>query len=76
MPEEVVILFRDGDTPRQRLAVWQMRYEVGPYGVLRSITPRVADASAGVLLSVQECVNGRAAAARTFYTFGAEHGRR
>jgi hypothetical protein len=58
VPEEVVILFRDGDTPRQRLAVWQMRYEVGPYGVLRSITPRVADESAGVLLSVQECVNG------------------
>jgi hypothetical protein len=63
VPEEVVALFRNGATPQERLLVWQMRYDVGPYGGLRSMTPRVADAAAaeavtGVLLSVEECLNG------------------
>ncbi len=71
VPEEVVVLFRRGGAAGQYMAVWQIRYEVGPYGALRSITPQVADAprAAAVLLRVEECLNGTGGCGQDFLHF-------
>jgi hypothetical protein len=72
VPEEVVVLFRSGQSAAQRVAVWQMKYEVGLYGALRSITPQVADAPGApeaVLLRVEECVNGTGGCGQDFLHF-------
>ena len=71
VPEEVVVLFR-GTSATQRVAVWQMRYEIGSYGILRSITPQVAGARIApdaVLLRVEACVNGTGGCGQDFLYF-------
>lgn len=63
--EEVVLL--EGAEGGQMRPVWHARFEQGPYAILRSITPSVAPTGdAGVLLSVQNCVNGTGGCAQEF----------
>jgi hypothetical protein len=71
VPEEIVVVFRSSGRATELVAVWQMRYEIGPYGILRSITPQVASATASdaVLLRVEECVNGTGGCGQDFLHF-------
>ena len=48
-------------------AVWHARIETGNYGVLRSITPEVAETTPGThLLSVMSCLNGTGGCGQEF----------
>ena len=72
VPEEVVVLFRSGEQAAPGVAMWQMRYEIGLYGALRSITPQVADTPSaldGFLLRIEECVNGTGGCTQDFLHF-------
>jgi hypothetical protein len=62
--QEEVVLFR---TARSGLIpVWHERFETGNYAVLRSVTPELAPARGGTLLSVMECVNGTGGCGQDF----------
>ncbi|HEY1952504.1 MAG TPA: hypothetical protein VGG76_06835 [Gemmatimonadaceae bacterium] len=63
--EEVVLL---DAAPQQRVrAIWHARYDTGPYGMWRSITPEVATTTSGTtLLSVMSCVNGTGGCSQDF----------
>jgi len=65
--ESELVLFRAiGDTLLS--SVWHYRFEPEE---LRSVTPQVVAASGGVLVSVDECVNGTGGCSQTFFTYRA-----
>jgi hypothetical protein len=62
--EEEVVLFKTsgpGLTP-----VWHQRFETGNYAIWRSVTPELAPARGGTLLSVMQCVNGTGGCGQEF----------
>jgi hypothetical protein len=64
--QEEAVLFETapGDSIRP---VWHIRFETGPYGVWRSITPEVATTREGTaLLSIMSCVNGTGGCTQQF----------
>jgi hypothetical protein len=63
--QEEVVLFRIA-RPGSLIPVWHERFETGNYAVLRSVTPELAPARGGTLLSVMECVNGTGGCGQDF----------
>ena len=63
--EEEVVLFK-AMTPDSLIPVWHARFETGDYAIWRSITPEVAPARGGTLLSVMQCVNGTGGCSQEF----------
>ena len=62
--EEEVVLFQ---TSGPGLApVWHDRFETGNYAIWRSVTPELAPARGGTLLSVMRCVNGTGGCSQEF----------
>jgi hypothetical protein len=56
--EDEAVLF-EVVTPGTARPVWHLRFDSGPYGVWRSVTPEIGATPQGtVLLSVMLCVNG------------------
>ncbi len=63
--ESELVLFRAiGDTLLS--PVWHYRFEPA---LLRSVTPEVVAAGGGVLVSVDECVNGTGGCGQSFFTY-------
>ena len=68
--ESELVLFRAiGDT--LLTPVWHYRFEPEE---LRSVTPQVVAASGGVLVSIDECVNGTGGCSQSFLLRAAAHG--
>jgi len=66
LPEEESVLF-ELDRPGLLRPVWHVRFDTGPYAVLRSVTPEVASTpQGGLLLSVMSCVNGTGGCSQEF----------
>jgi hypothetical protein len=64
--EEEAVLFDSPQGGKLR-PVWHARFDSGPYGVYRSITPEVASTTPGsILLSVAYCVNGTGGCSQEF----------
>jgi hypothetical protein len=63
--EEEVVLFEADQNGTVRPA-WHSRFETGNYAIWRSITPELAPARGGTLLSVMQCVNGTGGCSQEF----------
>jgi hypothetical protein len=63
--EEEVLLFRTGGQG-DLVPVWHERFETGDHAIWRSVTPEVAPARGGTLLSVMHCVNGTGGCSQEF----------
>ena len=63
--EEEVVLFRSA-SPGSLVPVWHQRFETGGYAIWRSVTPELAPARGGTLLSVMQCVNGTGGCSQEF----------
>jgi hypothetical protein len=63
--EEEVVLFRTASSD-SLIPVWHQRFETGGYAIWRSVTPELAAARGGTLLSVMQCVNGTGGCGQEF----------
>ena len=63
--EEEVVVFRTA-APGNLIPVWHGRFETGDHGIWRSVTPEVAPARGGTLLSVMQCFNGTGGCSQEF----------
>jgi hypothetical protein len=63
--EEEVVLFDAAELGKSR-PVWHARFETGNYAMWRSITPELARARGGVLLSIMRCFNGTGGCGQEF----------
>jgi hypothetical protein len=63
--EEEVVLFQTAG-PGRLIPVWHSRFETGDHAIWRSVTPEVAPARGGTLLSVMQCVNGTGGCSQEF----------
>jgi hypothetical protein len=65
LAEEEVVLFRSPSSG-SLIPVWHQRFETGDYAIWRSVTPELARARGGTLLSVMQCVNGTGGCSQEF----------
>ena len=63
--EEEVVLFKTAK-PGSLIPVWHDRFEIGDHAIWRSVTPELAPARGGTLLSVMQCVNGTGGCSQEF----------
>jgi hypothetical protein len=63
--EEEVVLFKTA-SPGSLIPVWHGRFETGDNAIWRSVTPELAPARGGTLLSVMQCVNGTGGCSQEF----------
>ncbi len=63
--EEEVVLFRNG-AQGHLIPVWHERFETGDHAIWRSVTPELAPARGGTLLSVMQCANGTGGCGQEF----------
>ena len=63
--EEEVMVFQTASAD-SLIPVWHGRFETGNYAIWRSITPELAPARGGTLLSVMQCVNGTGGCSQDF----------
>jgi hypothetical protein len=63
--EEEVVLFKTA-SPDSLIPVWHGRFETGDHAIWRSVTPELAPARGGTLLSVMQCVNGTGGCSQEF----------
>ncbi|HEV7364269.1 MAG TPA: hypothetical protein VGN76_00330, partial [Gemmatimonadales bacterium] len=53
-------------SPGSLTPVWHGRFETGDHAIWRSVTPELAPARGGTLLSVMQCVNGTGGCSQEF----------
>jgi hypothetical protein len=63
--EEEVVLFKTA-IPGSLVPMWHGRFETGVHAIWRSVTPELAPARGGTLLSVMQCVNGTGGCGQEF----------
>jgi hypothetical protein len=59
------VLFKTAG-PGRLIPVWHGRFETGDHAIWRSVTPELAPARGGTLLSVMQCVNGTGGCSQEF----------